>query len=355
MHVLLTCAGRRNYLVGYFQSALQGKGLVIAVDSNIEAPALQAADRALLVPPITQENYIDALVSICQEYQVKLLVPSHDLELPLIATQRQRFLDVGTIPLISSANVIETCFDKLATSKFLANCGLAVPRTYSTLSEAKTAIRNKQLMFPVVIKPRWGTSSIEMQYAADQEELELTYQLVRKRLSQSCLAQISATDPQRCILIQEKLHGDEYGLDIVNNFAQQYQCSFVKHKLRMRAGQTDRAVTVNSEPLAKIGEIIGKNLGHVGNLDCDIFVTPDNYYVLDLNPRIGYGYPYSHIAGANLPAALVAWAAGEEPLDDEWQSIQPNIMVARYDSLITIKSASHILTEVIPASILPSS
>jgi len=43
-----------------------------------------------------------------------------------------------------------------------------------------------------------------------------------------------------------------------------------------------------------------------------------------INPRIGGGYPFSHIAGANLPAALIAWANGQQP-DAAWFRIGPNV------------------------------
>jgi carbamoyl-phosphate synthase large subunit len=55
-----------------------------------------------------------------------------------------------------------------------------------------------------------------------------------------------------------------------------------------------------------------------------------------MNPRIGGGYPFSHIAGANLPAALIAWASGQTP-DRAWFNIRPNVAASRCDDLLVIK------------------
>jgi hypothetical protein len=41
----------------------------------------------------------------------------------------------------------------------------------------------------------------------------------------------------------------------------------------MWAGQTDRGITVRDARLEIIGQLIGEKLGHVGILDCDVFVT----------------------------------------------------------------------------------
>src|SRR5207248_4061835 len=131
-----------------------------------------------------------------------------------------------------------------------------------------------------------------------------------------------------------------YGLDIVNDLNGRYVCTFAKRKLRMRAGQTDRAVTVKDERLEKLGQTIGENLGHVGILDCDLFVSEQGCRVIDLNPRIGGGYPFSHIAGANYPAALIAWMNGEQA-DPKFFQIQPHVTVSRCNRKSTRLNSSH--------------
>jgi carbamoyl-phosphate synthase large subunit len=156
-----------------------------------------------------------------------------------------------------------------------------------------------------------------LQFPEDDEELELCYKLAKKQIERSFLAEISATDLPHSILIQERLPGEEYGMDVINDLSGSYVCTFIKSKIRMRAGQTDRAVAVRNDRLEMIGQLIGEKLGHVGPLDCDAFVIKHGCYVIDLNPRIGGGYPFSHVAGANLPAALIAWANGQPP-DPAW-------------------------------------
>jgi carbamoyl-phosphate synthase large subunit len=274
-------------------------------------------------------------LAICDDHQIGLLVPALEPELLLLATHRARFLAIGTVPLVSTPEIVATCYDKLATSRFLSNCGLGIPYTFDSLDAARAALSRGEITFPLVVKPRWGVSSIGMQFPEDDEELELSYQLTKKQIERSFLAEISATDSQRNILIQERLPGEEYGMDVINDLNGNYVCTFIKRKTRMWAGQTDRAVTVRNDRLEMIGQLIGEKLGQIGILDCDAFVTEHGCYVIDINPRIGGGYPFSHIAGANLPAALIAWASGQQP-DAAWFRIRPNVAASRRDTLVVI-------------------
>jgi carbamoyl-phosphate synthase large subunit len=336
MNVMLTCAGRRNYLVTSFQEALtRGRGQVFAADASTDAPALQQADESVILPPFNQTTYIDTLLFLCQRHSILLLIPLNDLELPLLARHNARFREVGTIPVISSPEVVDLCSDKWRTFKFLKASDLKTPNTYLSMADAREALSRREITFPLVVKPRWGSASIGIAYSDDDEELNLDYTLAKKRLPRTFLREINGTDPERCILIQERLCGQEYGLDVVNDLEGHYVCTFVKRKLAMRAGETDRAITVKNDLLEGIGGEIGRKLGHIGVLDCDAIVTEDGCYVLDLNPRFGGGYPFSHIAGANLPAVLVAWANREEP-DPHWLRVEPNVTASKCDGLVVV-------------------
>jgi carbamoyl-phosphate synthase large subunit len=336
MNVILTCAGRRNYLLKYFQEALGNGGKVFAGDATLEAPTLQEADESFLLPSINHSDYFEKLLEICQQKQVRLIIPLNDLELPCLARQRDRFLEIGTIPVVSSPEVIDICFDKFLTFQFLQNLGISASKTYLSLDEARQAIAQGEITFPLVVKPRWGSASIGIEYPEDDEELELAYRFVKKLLGRSFLAEVSSSDPERCILIQERLTGQEHGLDIINNLDGAYITTFVKRKLTMRAGETDRAVTVENAEIKQLGEKIGQKLGHIGNLDCDVMVGPKGFSVLELNPRFGGGYPFSQMAGANIPAALIAWAKGEKP-HESWLRVEGNIKSSKCDRLVTIQ------------------
>lgn len=346
-NVLLSSAGRRNYLVNYFLETLAGRGHVFVADASSEAPAMQEADRAFVVPLASDSNYIDAVLTICKNHNVKLLISLNDLELPILARNRHRFLEIGTIPVVSPPQVIDICFDKFATHDFLRKIGLKTPKTFVTLQEAKLALKAGGIAFPLVIKPRWGSASIGIDYLEEMAELDMAYHLSKIRLMRTFLGGVSSSNPDECILIQEQLRGKEFGLDIINDLNGQYVTTFVKLKLVMRAGETDRAITVEHETLKSIGKTIGESLGHIGNLDCDVFVDGENCYVLEMNPRIGGGYPFSHMGGANLPAALIAWAKNETP-DLKWLAVQPLVASAKSDRLVKIKNptaGSHITTE----------
>ena len=79
----------------------------------------------------------------------------------------------------------------------------------------------------------------------------------------------------------------------------------------MRAGETDKAMTVNLSEVREIGKKVGENLKHIGNLDVDIMQRANgDYCVLELNPRFGGGFPFSYEAGVNMPKAIIEWVKG---------------------------------------------
>lgn len=335
VNVLLTCAGRRHYLVRFFQEALGSNGQVIAVDCSPFAPALAQADIWYTVPRVSEPDYVSRLIDICQRHQVRLLIPLNDLELAILAAARREFLNVGTIPVVSSPEVIDICLDKLATRDFLKAHSVLVPETYTTLEDAKAGLDSGVVDFPLIVKPRWGTASIGVEIVEDWDELCMAYSLAVRRLPRTIVGGLSSRDLDRAILIQTKLRGEEYGLDIVNDLHGRYVTTFARRKLAMRSGETDRAVTVVDPELSHLGMVIGNALGHIGNLDCDVFRTDYGYVALELNPRFGGGYPFSHMAGANLPAVLIAWVEGRSA-DERWLRIRSGVTSSKYDSLVTM-------------------
>jgi carbamoyl-phosphate synthase large subunit len=341
LNVLLTCAGRRGFLVRYFCEALAGRGEVIACDSSEHAPALQEADRSFVVPAIDRPDYFDVLRSLCRQHEVRLLIPINDLELLGLAERADDFRAGGTIVMISSPGVISMCQDKWAAYEFMKARGIPTPDTYRSIAAVRAALAESRLRFPVLLKPRWGTTSIGIELAENNQQLELAHEWGRIQLQRSFLAKLGPADAanaEDCFVFQPRLEGHEYGIDVVNDLTGRHVCTLARRKLVMRAGNTDRAVTVDEPELDRLGGTLGRELAHVGSLDADVMVTDDGgWQVLDLNPRLGGGYPFSHLAGANLPAALVAWANGEEP-DPAWLRSRAGVASARVDELAALES-----------------
>mgnify|MGYP003494371079 CR=1 FL=1 len=112
----------------------------------------------------------------------------------------------------------------------------------------------------------------------------------------------------------------------------------VKQKLAMRAGETDKAITVDLPAVREMGATIGCNLKHIGNLDVDIMQRANgDYCVLELNPRFGGGYPFSYETGVNMPKAILQWLKVEK-VDPAILQPEYGRMFAKNDFLMEIKS-----------------
>lgn len=336
MNILFTCAGRRTYLLKYFKENLSEGDKVVATDMQLTAPALQVADVKLQVPAVYDDDYIDRTLAICKDQKIDAMISLNDLELPILAEQKVKFERIGVKVIVSDPQVIDIAFDKYKTAQWVESIGLTAPRTYVTLASAKDALAKGEIVFPLFLKPRWGSGSIGLETVGDMEELNIVYGLLFKKIKKTILATASVGDEY--IMIQEKLTGNEFGLDVMNDLEGNNVGVSVKQKLAMRAGETDKAVTVDLPEVREMGATIGRDLKHIGNLDVDIMQRANgDYCVLELNPRFGGGFPFSYEAGVNLPKAIVMWLRGEK-VDASMLQPEYGRMFAKNDYLMEIKA-----------------
>jgi carbamoyl-phosphate synthase large subunit len=309
--------------------------LIVATDMQLSAPALTAADIKVQVPAVYDPKYIDITLDICKKHKIDALLCLNDLELPILAENKAKFEALGVKVIVSDPEVIDICFDKYKTAQWVESIGLNAPKTYVTLASAKEALAKGEIAFPLFMKPRWGSGSIGLETIEDMEELDIYYHLLIKKIKKTILATASVGDEY--IMIQEKLTGNEFGLDVMNDLEGNNVAVSVKQKLAMRAGETDKALTVDLPDVREMGAAIGRNLKHIGNLDVDIMQRANgDYCVLELNPRFGGGYPFSYEAGVNMPRAILSWLKGEKVNPTFLQPVYGK-MFSKNDYLVEIK------------------
>lgn len=299
-NILLSSAGRRSYLVRYFNVALKGEGKVFVCNSIKLTTAMQEAEHSMHAPKVFEPEYLDFMLDLCRKNEIKMLFSLHDLEAPVLAKNIELFKSINTLPIVSPLETINICIDKYASYKFFESEGFQSPKTYIDLNLVKGDIKLDKIKFPLIIKPRYGFGSINMFKAIDKTELEVFYSYIKKRIRPSTY-DFYNWDKNFPVVIQEFLDGREYGIEIVNDLEGNYLKTFKKLKFAMRNGETDGAEIIENIDLEIIGKKLSEKLKAVGMLDVDLFHTSKGFEILEINPRFGGQYPFSHMAGANLP------------------------------------------------------
>ena len=296
-NVLLTCAGRRHYLSSYFQKALSNGSKVIGTDMSLSAPALQACDAAHKVPGVFASNYLELLKEVIIKEKIDMVFSLNDLEIGLLAENREQIeQETGATVYVPPVDTLQVCADKWHTYQFARELGILTPATFLSVEEAIAALNAGDIRLPLIVKPRWGSASLGLFIIESVTDLKASFESCTQAVAKSALAGLGTDNS---VIIQEVIEGPEYGVDLLYGKNEQFIGFTAKKKLAMRAGETDKAVTVEPGRFAPIIEKIGQALPHRGNLDCDFLERDDQLYLLELNPRFGGGYPFTHLAGAN--------------------------------------------------------
>jgi carbamoyl-phosphate synthase large subunit len=279
--VLLTTAGRKSYLASIFKAS-RACGFVLAVDADPLSPIRLHADHFAVVPRLEDEaGFVDAVHALSLEWGVDCVLPQNDRELGALAAARGRFEKDGVRIAGVGPEQVRVVGDKLRFAEWVRSQGLAHPETALAHPRA----------FPVgglVEKDRFGQGSAGL---------------------------VLHTVPPRAPLakdkvVQPRLAGDEYNLDVLRDVAGEVVGVSVKRKLLMQGGSTDRAVSAHSPALVRLGEQLADELGVFGSIDVDVMLGDGEPQVLDVNPRLGGGFPFTATYCPAYVDALLEVATG---------------------------------------------
>lgn len=331
MNVLLTAVGRRSYLVRYFQAALAGRGLLVATNTHPDTPGMHVADIALVVPASHDPGYVDAILDVCREHDVRMLSSCHDLDVYALSLARDRLADAGITAVLPDADWARTCLDKYACGLRLREAGFDVPWSSVSIAETRAALHAGAVSFPLIVKARLGFGSLGLNICHSLGDLLALVNHARAEVEASPIHRFLPMPLDSSILIQEMVQGPERCLDIVHDLEGRYAAHFISEIHAMRAGESDTATTMDPDLLGNLPYRLSQLTRHVGIWGFDFLMNDGHPVIIDVNPRFTGDYPFQHIAGANVPAALLAWADGVEP-ESSW--LKPSAGIKGFKDLV---------------------
>lgn len=337
VNILLSSAGRRPYLVKWFQEALRRNGVsgdVILADADPTAASRAYADKSLTAPPVGAAGYFSWLSATISQNHVDLAISVNDFEISEWSRRR-----VGTTALLSldaqAQNVVE---DKHAMARHLRTYDIRVPETQIAASTRGTDLLARSRS-DVVVKARYGSGSRGLEIASGDNIDAALARVSSAALDRTGQQSVDVSKRMEYVVLQPRIGGQEFGLDVVHDFRGAFAAALVRKKLSMRGGETDKAVTVDARPFRDLAQRIGESIPHRGLIDVDVIQDEHGrLWVIDINPRFGGGYPFSHAAGADVPSAYIAWMTNQQP-EPSWLTYRVGVTSAKHVELATLPAS----------------
>ncbi len=317
MNILILSCGTRNKIVQYFRRAINEKGLVVATDCSPIAPAIYDADKYYIVPRITEPGYIDVILDICRREKITGVLSLIDPELTMLAEHAEAFRSIGTTVIGSDLACCDRSLDKWKMFCWLKEHHYLCARSYLNVANFYADLDKGDIDFPVFVKPVCGSASLSISKVFDKATLEI----------------LMSHDEN--LMIQEYLDGQELGADCyIDMISGEVVSIFVKKKLVMRAGETDKAVSFKDEKLFSLIETFIQESGYRGQIDIDLFEIDGEYYISEVNPRFGGGYPHAYECGCDHMLLIKNNLLGQTN-KKKIGCYEDNIYMMKYSELLT--------------------
>lgn len=282
MNVLILSAAAKVPLVRAFGEAAHARGgKVLAADLGPDNAALFEADGAVILPRSDAGGFADALANACAAHAVRLVVPTRDAELPVLAAASPRLTSQGVTALVAGAEALAICQDKRRFTAFCAAQGLATPRTYAP-GEAPDR-------FPVFVRPVAGAGGQGARPIDRAQDVPAGAEF---------LVQALETDP-------------EFTVDVLLDLTGRPLQAVARSRLQVRAGEAVKSRVEDAPELEEQALALCAALGLVGHNVVQAFHAagrPPRF--IEVNPRFGGASNLSIRAGLASPERILQMVEG---------------------------------------------
>ncbi|MDE6273171.1 MAG: ATP-grasp domain-containing protein [Muribaculaceae bacterium] len=322
MNNMLFCSvGRRGRLLRNAKESIGKTGLIIGTDLQSTAPALQFCDVQNVVPKISDPNYIETILQICKDNDVKTITTLIDPEIEILAKNSDRFKEIGVIPLCPAPQSAIYCFDKYELYKFCKRNGIRTPLTFHDWDEFEEALNKGEISFPVFMKPICGSGSVGAHKVHSLEQAKADW-----------------NSGEHDYIIQELMTGGDCDADVyVDTISHKAVAAFSKKKIETRIGGASKTISFKDPKLFKFIEEICDKFEFNGPLDMDFFIKDGEYYLSEINPRFGGAYLHAYGAGVDFFQLIANNIAGKEN-QVNLGDYDDDILMMMYDDVVVVKA-----------------
>lgn len=286
----------------------------IGVNMNNYAKGLYEVDEAYCIPAASEPVYVETLLKLCEERNVKVLIHGSEPELKVLSNNRGRFEDRKIFLPINMQSIINLCMNKQKCFQWLSGHGFTVPETFE-VNEMSDLMRPE--LFPLVIKPgTGGGGSIDTYIVQTQEDAEFYYQFFNKKNCEMIAQEYVGTpDDEFTVGILHDMNGNYINAIAVNRF--------IMNGLSNRLCESNRTDNVKLSKTLAIsngisqGEVgrfpkvtetckkIAEKLESCGPLNIQGRLIDREFYPFEINPRFSGTTSLRAMVGFNEPDILI--------------------------------------------------
>lgn len=243
---------------------------------------------------------VSDICRICREKEINIILPFVDGAIEIAALCKELLPDIF-VPVIEPG-LAEKMFDKVEAARLFMEGDFKIPQTYTVLNAE----------MPAIAKPRKGSASRGIKIFHNIDDL-------------------MHLDNLQEYLVQEYIADNrEYTIDCYVAQTGEILVTVPRIRLEVMGGEVTRTRTVYNETLMECSEKVLRHFGFHGPVTLQYIenIHTGQFYLMEINPRLGGGVICSIFAGAPITDYIIREALGltVAPTTD-WI---PGTLMARY-------------------------
>lgn len=315
LNVLVLSVGRRVELIQFLRKSLVDRGLsfkLFGADASKLAPALYECDDHVILPKITDGHYLKTLRKTIEYLNIQIIIPTIDTELSVLAQNKDSIeFSSNTKVIVSELKAIEIFQDKLKSATFMEENQILTPKVLDY------AQRNR-FDYPVFIKPSKGSSSINALKIYSLEELERWFNAIERPIIQSFIS------------------GKEYTVDAYIDSHNALISESHRLRIKTRSGEILIGQMVFIDDIRKIILDLLTKIKLIGPITFQFIEENRQYYLIEVNPRLGGGVPMSLRSGIDITGNLIDEYLNQPLIKTSSKGIEK--IYSRFDQMIEVKT-----------------
>ena len=289
-------------------------------DPNIRLTVADASENAVgrylatsfvQIPKGEDPYFIDALLEVCREKQIQIIVPLVTKELFPLSQHKGRFEEAGIRVLVSSKEAIDLSNNKSACYQFLQKQNIPVPKHFIVNTSEEfihAAFELGHPQKPFSFKPSISNGSRGFRIVSDsidESDLLFNHKPYNSWITYPHALKILQSKPFPQLLVSEYLRGDEYSVDCLAN---QGKAVLVVPRMRKKMinGISVEGEFIQNEEVINYCTQIIETIGLHGNIGIQVkYSEGGEPLLLEVNPRVQGTIVAALGAGVNLPLLAV--------------------------------------------------